>query len=197
MGIAQLEPMNRDHAPIARPCGADWNAMSPRGTARLCGECDKVVHDLSALSEREARSLLRARSTEGLCIRYLHDANGDIWFGGRGPGEAAGLVPVARLARRGAAMAAAAALVLTPVLTEACGGAGPGPNPYSSPFESADAASPQNDRRTGDPTVVNAGDAESPETGGPGADAEAAADGQAAADGGGTREAATDAAETD
>jgi hypothetical protein len=163
----------------------------------LCGECDKVVHDLSALSEREARSLLRARSTEGLCIRYLHDANGDIWFGGRGPGEAAGLVPVARLARRGAAMAAAAALVLTPVLTEACGGAGPGPNPYSSPFESADAASPQNDRRTGDPTVVNAGDAESPETGGPGADAEAAADGQAAADGGGTREAATDAAETD
>jgi hypothetical protein len=197
MGIAQLEPMNRDHAPIARPCGADWNAMSPRGTARLCGECDKVVHDLSALSEREARSLLRARSTEGLCIRYLHDANGDIWFGGRGPGEADGLVPVARLARRGAAMAAAAALVLTPVLTEACGGAAPGPNPYNYPFESADAGSPQNDRRTSDPTVVNAGDAESPETGGPGADAGTAADGQAAADGGGTREAAADAAETD
>jgi hypothetical protein len=198
MGIAQLEPMNRDHAPIARPCGADWNAMSPRGTARLCGECDKVVHDLSALSEREARSLLRARSTEGLCIRYLHDANGDIWFGGRGPGEADGLVPVARLARRGAAMAAAAALVLTPVLTEACGGAGPGPNPYNYPFDSADAASPQNDRRAGEPSVANAGDAERPDTGGPGADAGAAADGQAAAaDGGGTREAAGDAAETD
>jgi hypothetical protein len=188
--------MNRDDAPIARPCGADWNAMSPRGTARFCGACDKLVHDLSALSEREARSLLRARSTEGLCIRYLHDANGDIWFGGRGARAAAGLVPAARLARHGAALAAA--LVLTPVLTEACGGAAPGPNPYNYPFESADAASPQGDRNAADPTVANAGDAGSPETEAQDARADAgtSADGQAAADVS-TGGAAIDAAKTD
>jgi hypothetical protein len=199
MGIAQLEPVNRDDAPIARPCGADYSTMSPRGTARFCGACDKLVHDLSAMSEREARSLLRARSTEGLCVRYLHDANGDIWFGGRSPGGAAGLVPAARLARHGAAMAAAAALVLTPVLTEACGGAGPDPNPYNHPFESADAASPRGDRSAADPSVASAGDAGSPETEGSQdarVDAATTADGQAVADGG-ARGAAIDAAETD
>jgi hypothetical protein len=121
--------------------------MSPRGTARLCGACDKLVHDLSSMSEREARALLQARSTEGLCIRYLHDERGEIWFGG------AGLVPATRLARRGAAMAAAAALVLTPVLTEACGGAAPDPNPYNYPFESADAGGKQGERFASDPSV--------------------------------------------
>jgi hypothetical protein len=171
--------------------------MSPRGTARVCGVCDKLVHDLSAMSEREARSLLRARSTEGLCIRYLHDANGDIWLGGRVARAAAGLVPAARLARRSAAMAAAA-LVLTPVLTEACGGAAPGPNPYNYPFESADAASPQGDRSAADPSVANAGDAGSPETEAQDArpDAATSADGQAAADAS-TGGAAIDAAKTD
>jgi hypothetical protein len=173
--------MNRDDARIARPCGADFSAMSPRGTARFCSACDKVVHDLSSMSEGQARALLRDRSTEGLCIRYLHDERGEIWFGGAGPG----LVPATRLARRGAAMAAAAALVLAPVLTEACGGAAPDPNPYNNPFESADAGGPQGDRITADPNVAQDAGADAPIP----LDAQSATDGrsvEASADAGGS-----------
>lgn len=39
------------------------------------------MHDLSQLSEREARSLLARAATAHLCVRYLHDAQGEIVFG--------------------------------------------------------------------------------------------------------------------
>jgi hypothetical protein len=117
--------MKRDEASIATPCGADWRAMTPRGKARLCETCDKLVHDLSGRSEEEARALLGAPRTDGLCIRYLHDADGNIWFDSAGRDR---LVPPQRLAR-GTAIAAAVALVAAPVLIEACGGA----NPYYDP----------------------------------------------------------------
>lgn len=147
--------MNRDEARIATPCDADWTSMAPRDRSRLCGTCDKLVHNLSALGEREARALLRSRSTEGLCIRYLHDAHGEIWFG-----DAAGrVVPASRLARRGAAMVAAAGVMLVPILTEACGGAGPDPNPYNYAVEGADGgagAPAQTQRQPADPTLAHA-----------------------------------------
>jgi hypothetical protein len=95
--------MKRDDARIATPCGVDWRAMSRRGharRARLCSACDKLVHDLSAMAEHEARALLHAPPAEGLCIRYLHDANGNLWFE---PGGGAAVVPASRLARHGAA----------------------------------------------------------------------------------------------
>jgi hypothetical protein len=148
--------MRRDDAPIATPCGADWTAMSPRGKARLCGQCDKLVHDLSAMTERAARALLETRPTEGLCIRYLHDATGEIWFGAR----AERVVPASRLARRGAAAMSAAALLLVPVLTEACGGAAPDRNPYNYPFEADDggtAPSLGSDRQAAQPTLASSG----------------------------------------
>ena len=54
-------------------------------------------------------------------------------------------------------MATAAALVLTPVLTEACGGANPNPNPYSTTFETADASDTTGqERRASDPSVSSA-----------------------------------------
>jgi hypothetical protein len=112
--------------------------MAPRGTARLCDTCDKLVHNLSAMNEADARALLRRRPDDGLCIRYLYDSEGAIWFG---DGAAQPLVPARRLARRAAVVAAAAAtLLVVPALTEACGGAGPNPNPYNYAPES-DAAS--------------------------------------------------------
>jgi len=133
--VAGRRLMRRDDAPIATPCGADWKAMSPLGKARLCGQCDKLVHDLSAMTEGAARALLETRPTDGLCIRYLHDATGEIWFGAR----AERVVPANRLARRGAVAISAAALLLVPALTEACGGAAPDRNPYNHPFEADDA----------------------------------------------------------
>jgi hypothetical protein len=109
---------------IRTPCGADWNSMDPRGSARFCGSCEKLVHDLSALSEPEARALLRD-SREAVCVRYLHDASGEIWFSG---GQK--LVPVPHLTR-GKHGLAAAALAAVPLLFQACGGADAyGSEPY-------------------------------------------------------------------
>lgn len=98
--------------------------MRPRGdNARLCADCDKLVHDLSGMTEPQARALLRRPRTEGLCIRYLHDEQGNVWFRGNAPTP---IVAASRLARRGvAALASAAALVAVPSLIEACGGASP------------------------------------------------------------------------
>jgi hypothetical protein len=135
--------------------------MQPRGTARLCASCDRLVHDLSALSEGEARALLQKPPAEGLCVRYLHDAYGNIWFAGDRPDP---VIPIARLIRSRASRAvAASALVLSPLLIEACGGAGPYDGYDGSPRAVSSAT----------PNVGPAVDAEPAIDGGPQADAAA------------------------
>ena len=62
--------MKKTELPIASPCNADWSTMDPRDKARFCGECKKLVHDLSSLRETDAKRLLASRG-EGLCVRYL------------------------------------------------------------------------------------------------------------------------------
>jgi hypothetical protein len=90
--------------------------MDPRRSARFCGQCEKVVHDLSSMTEMQARALLRG-SSESLCVRYLHDATGEIWFAGD-------RVAPHRLNRAKRVAAVASALAAAPLLMQACGGAG-------------------------------------------------------------------------
>jgi hypothetical protein len=94
--------MNRTELPIASPCNVDWTTMTLADRGRFCGQCDKVVRELAQLTEAEARALLAAPSTEGLCVRYVHDATGEIVF-------RRDVVPVSRLVRRAAAVVLAAA----------------------------------------------------------------------------------------
>jgi hypothetical protein len=56
--------------------------MSHDGDARrFCGVCVKQVHDLSALTETEARTVLADESAKGrVCVRYKADAAGNIKF---------------------------------------------------------------------------------------------------------------------
>jgi hypothetical protein len=108
--------MNRVEIPIASPCAADWTTMTLADRGRFCGECRKVVRELARMSEREARALLAAPPAEGLCVRYIHDATGEIVF------RHDAVVPVARLARRVAAVALAVAL---PVGASACSSSQP------------------------------------------------------------------------
>jgi hypothetical protein len=140
-------PMKRDEATVATACGADWKTMQARGTARLCDTCDKLVHNLSAMTEREARELLRRPPNQGLCIRYLYDAEGKVWFGSD---ASEALIPESRIVRGGLAIAAsAAALALTPLLMEACGGA----SPYDDAYSRADAGA----NAPREPPVVHVG----------------------------------------
>lgn len=122
--------MNRDALPIASPCHADFAAMTPveglRQKGRFCGDCKKVVHDLSKMTAREARALLAAPKTEGLCVRYLYDQAGEIVFQ-----RELGIVPASELSRfarlaRGAKIAAVVAL---PLSLTACMGAANAPQP--------------------------------------------------------------------
>ena len=127
--------MNRTDVPIASPCHADWTTMTMADRGRFCGACKKVVRELAQLTETEARALLASPPTEGLCVRYMHDATGEILFR-RDP-----VVPASRLVRRAAMLALAAAL---PLSTAACMGAAQPPlmgsPPVAAPPPSASAS---------------------------------------------------------
>lgn len=70
--------MDANDLPIADPCNADWEAMTPEGGRRFCAHCSRHVHDLSSMREGEARALLAASSK--LCVRYTVGGDGMIRF---------------------------------------------------------------------------------------------------------------------
>jgi hypothetical protein len=107
--------MHRDDISIKTPCHLDWSKMTPADGGRFCGDCKKVVRDLSGMSEPEARALIRSARTGELCVRYVYDAQGRIFFAGM----QSGLVPAAMLSRAKRAARAALA-VAAPLTLAAC-----------------------------------------------------------------------------
>ncbi|HEX7667308.1 MAG TPA: hypothetical protein VF407_22405 [Polyangiaceae bacterium] len=91
--------------------------MTKEGQKRFCDACKKHVHDLSSMTPPEARALLDAPSAEGLCVRYLYDAEGNILFT---PTDA--LIKPSALARARRFVTAAGALAI-PLSLNACMGA--------------------------------------------------------------------------
>ncbi|MEA3038729.1 MAG: hypothetical protein QOE79_1242 [Sphingomonadales bacterium] len=59
-----------------RPCDEKWEAMTPAGCDRICGRCDKLIHDLSHYEFDEAVALLR-RDPE-TCVRARVGADGVV-----------------------------------------------------------------------------------------------------------------------
>jgi hypothetical protein len=112
--------MKRSDVPIHSPCGADWSAMSSvEARARLCADCNKVVHDVSAMEAEEVRGLLSAGP---VCVRYLYDVHGKVLLGGAPAG--ARIVPASALLSRisRSKWLAAAAVAASAIVFEACGG---------------------------------------------------------------------------
>ncbi|NVB41789.1 hypothetical protein G6O69_28410 [Pseudenhygromyxa sp. WMMC2535] len=69
------------HLPIHDPCHEDWDAMHDEGARRFCDMCSKHVHDLSSMTEREARGVLAEESRKGrVCVRYRMGGDGQIRF---------------------------------------------------------------------------------------------------------------------
>jgi hypothetical protein len=103
--------MKSSEVAIASPCHEDWGAMTPEGARRFCDRCDKHVHDLSALTEVQARALLTrpAERDAGICVRYRANAAGEIVFA-----PPTNVVPIGALRRRrvAAALPAAAGLAM-------------------------------------------------------------------------------------
>lgn len=106
--------MDKREIRIATPCTLDWQKMTPADKGRFCADCKKVVRDVSSMNEREARTLLRAPTTEGLCVRFLADRDGKVLFAGDPR-----IVPASLLSKtkRAAMLAAAVALPLAVNLT--------------------------------------------------------------------------------
>lgn len=134
--------------PIESPCHVDWSSMTKReATRRFCGECKKHVHDLSTMTEDEARVLLASAETEGLCVRTFTNERGELVFRSGAPATrlAGPDVPASRLRRAAiGAFALAAPLSLT-----ACMGAyRPPPRAVTEPPPSVEPARP----RSAEPT---------------------------------------------
>jgi hypothetical protein len=71
--------MDRKDLRIGSPCTLDWRKMTPAEGGRFCGDCKKVVRNLSSMSELEARELLESAGPD-LCVRYVYDKHGRIFF---------------------------------------------------------------------------------------------------------------------
>lgn len=91
--------MKADDIRIPEPCNEDWGRMTPKQRGRFCGACQKKVHDLSAMSEKDAENILQ--SGGDICVSYLSDKAGAVQF------QPQRIVPVGRLFRRASATAAA------------------------------------------------------------------------------------------
>lgn len=62
---------------VASPCSADWDSMAGTDRVRACADCQLNVYNLSAMTAREARVLIR--ESEGrLCVRFYRRADGTV-----------------------------------------------------------------------------------------------------------------------
>ena len=108
--------MKADDIRIPEPCHEDWGRMTPKQRGRFCGACQKKVHDLSAMSQSDAKRILD--SGGDICVSYLSDHAGVVQF------QPERIVPVGRLFRRASATAAAG----LSIALAACAPHGDGPS---------------------------------------------------------------------
>jgi hypothetical protein len=66
--------VHRRTLPIADPC----TAFRPEPGKSFCDKCEKHVHDLSAMTQREAERFLAARVGEQICVSYRTAKDGTI-----------------------------------------------------------------------------------------------------------------------
>lgn len=104
--------MHADQLTITSPCPVELDEDLSNGEKRFfCDHCDKSVHVLSNMTEREATDFLKSRKGQDTCVTYLHDADGNVRY--KTEPE---LVPLSRLRlpkkRSMVRRAAAAALAL-------------------------------------------------------------------------------------
>lgn len=102
--------------PVTRPCPVDLRAVSEHAGAKrwFCGHCDKHVHALSNMTEREVRGLFSDHAGEHLCVSYSVLDDGTLSML-----PEASVVPAQALRRPRMAFAAAAATLSLAACTTA------------------------------------------------------------------------------
>ena len=71
-----------DDIRVASPCHAEWDEMRPvtandGGRARFCGDCEKNVYDLSAMTRVDAMTLIE-RHEGRCCVRFYQRPDGTV-----------------------------------------------------------------------------------------------------------------------
>ena len=62
---------------VASPCPADWSAMQGDDRMRFCGQCEKNVYNISAMTHAEAEALIREKEGK-LCVRFFQRTDGTV-----------------------------------------------------------------------------------------------------------------------
>lgn len=62
---------------VKTPCSQNWESMYGNDVVRFCEHCVKNVHNLSAMTRKDAEKLV-ARSKGGICIQYVRHPDGKI-----------------------------------------------------------------------------------------------------------------------
>lgn len=63
---------------VVKPCAVKWETMTGDEKARVCSQCNLTVHNLSAMTDREAAILVKQRKTERTCVFFRKNANGTV-----------------------------------------------------------------------------------------------------------------------
>ena len=62
---------------VASPCTVSWDGMTGDDQMRFCQECRLNVYNLSAMTEEEARALVK-KSEGRLCVRFFQRPDGTV-----------------------------------------------------------------------------------------------------------------------
>src|SRR5690606_9443077 len=62
---------------VAKPCPAAWEAMAGDDRVRNCGQCDRMVYNISGLSRSEAADLIANREGR-TCVRLHRRSDGTV-----------------------------------------------------------------------------------------------------------------------
>jgi hypothetical protein len=108
--------MDKSNLPIGKPCDVDFSKMKPADRGRFCADCKKVVHELAQLTEAEAQELFSSAKKGELCVRYVYDAHGKVFFAD----TPRSVIPAGLLVRAKRVATVAAALA-APLTLAACG----------------------------------------------------------------------------
>ena len=62
------EQLRLEEIKIANPCSEDWDLMEGNEKKKFCLICNKNVHNITGISEKEFQVLVK-NNTDGLCVR--------------------------------------------------------------------------------------------------------------------------------
>jgi hypothetical protein len=60
---------------VNSPCEADWDSMAGSDEVRFCTHCEKSVHNVSAMTRKDAMRFVRANAG-GVCVRFYSAPSG-------------------------------------------------------------------------------------------------------------------------